>query len=163
MCPGDIRKEEQRRKLDAVGKAIAANDSFLHRFTPPGAKYDSVFEILAVHSAPRGEVTIFDFPEVFRHYDEVAGYDYWKIHVDDISYHEGHGEFYKTFGISQQGCIIVIRPDQYVSYIGPMEDVESINKFFSGFLRTPKSGLDDLVNGAATNGSEGKAADIRAH
>ena len=151
VCTGDIRNPEQRKKLDAIGKAIDDKESFLRRFTPPGAAYDSVFEILAVHNAPRVEATIFDFPEVFRHYDEVDGYDYWKIHVDDMSYHEGHGKFYETFGISREGCIIVLRPDQYVSYIGPMEDVESVNKFFSGFMRVPKGGLEDLVGGAVTN------------
>jgi phenol 2-monooxygenase len=161
VCPGDIRKREQREKLDAVGKAINANDSFLRRFTPPGAAYDSIFEILAVHNAPRVETTIFDLPEVFRHYDEVAGYDYWKIYVDDTSYHEGHGKFYETFGISPQGCIIVIRPDQYVSYIGALEDVASVNKFFSGFMRTPKGGQRDLVDGAMANGLEKKVADTR--
>ena len=153
VCPGDIHEPSQRTKLDSVGKALASSDSFLHRFTPPGAAFSSVFEILAVHSAPRVEVTVFDFPEVFRHYDEVAGYDYWKIYVDDMSYHEGHGKFYETFGISEKGCIIVIRPDQYVSYVGPMEDVEAVNKFFSGFMRAPKGGSSDLVSGGITNGA----------
>ena len=56
---------------------------------------------------------------------------------------------------------MVIRPDQYVSYVGALYDVESVNKFFSGFMRTPKGGLDDLVNGAVENGLEGKVADTR--
>lgn len=58
---------------------------------------------------------------------------------------------------------MILRPDQYVSYIGPMGDVESVNKFFSGFMRTPKGGLDDLVNGASKDGLEGKVADMRMH
>ena len=154
---GDIRKPEQRKKLDSIGKAIDDKDSFLRRFTPPGAAFDSVFEILCVHHAPRTESTIFDFPEVFRHYDEVEGWDYWKIYVDDMSYHEGHGKIYETFDISPEGCAIVIRPDQYVSYVGPLDDVEAINKFFSGFMRNPLSnGSDDVVNGI-----EARAADLR--
>ena len=106
---GDIREPNQRRKLDAVGQAIDDKGSFLRRYTPPGAAYDSVFEILAVHSAPRTETTIFDFPEVFRHFDDVDGYDYWKIYADDVSYHEGHGKIYDTFNISSSGCAVNAR------------------------------------------------------
>ena len=51
-----------------------------------------------------------------------------------MSYHEGHGQIYKTFGISEQGCVVVLRPDQYISYVGPMDDVKSLNLFFSGFM-----------------------------
>lgn len=161
VCPRDIRNPEQRQKLDAVGKAMDAKDSFLRRYTPPGTLRDSVFEVLAVHSAPRVEVTIFDFPEVFRQYDEVNGWDYWKIYVDDESYHEGHGKFYETFGVSSGGCILVIRPDQYVSYIGPMDDVEAINKFFDGFMRMPPAVVTDGINKLGLNGDGFGNGDVR--
>lgn len=172
---GDIRDLGQRQKLEAVGQAVDAKSSFLRRFTPPGASHDTIFEILAVHSAPRTETSIFDFPKVFRHFDDVQGYDYWKIYVDDMSYHEGHGKIYETFGISSKGCAVVIRPDQYVSYIGPMEDVGRLNEFFAGFMipRASKelSGDGDIedISGEPSqaavpslNNFEAKAADTRA-
>ena len=60
----------------------------------------------------------------------------------DESYHEGHGQFYKTFGVDrEQGCTIIIRPDQYVSYVGPVDDVKALNHFFSAFM-VPRG--DDL-------------------
>jgi phenol 2-monooxygenase len=154
VLAGDIRQPGQRKKLDAVGWAIGKEDSFLRRFTPPGSAFDSIFEILAVHSAPRTETTIFDFPEVFRHYDDVDGYDYWKIFADDISYHEGHGKFYETFDVSPEGCILICRPDQYVSYVGPMDDVDAVNSFFSGFMLSRlKVGKGVTCDGFAPNGS----------
>ena len=149
ILASDIKQEKQRKKLESVGKAIDSQESFLRRFTAKDAAHDAVFELLAVHSAPRTDVTIFDFPEVFRHYDEVEGWDYWKIYVDDMSYHEGHGKFYETFGVSSEGCAVIIRPDQYVSYVGPMDDVEALNKFFSGFMKSPPH----TEKGCATNGT----------
>ena len=143
---GDIRQSEQRSKLEAVGSAIDDKNSFLRRFTPPTGPFDSVFELLAVHSAPRAEATIFDFPEVFRHYDEVDGWDYSKIHVDDMSYHEGHGKIYEKFEISPQGCAVIIRPDQYVSYVGPMDDIDAVTSFFAGFM------ISGVANETTTNG-----------
>lgn len=149
---GDITNGHQRTKLLAIGAAINDKASFLHRFTPPGSPRDTVFEVLAVHTAPRPSTTIFDFPEVFRNYDEVDGWDYSKIYVDEESYHEGHGKAYETFGISPEGAAVVLRPDQYVSYVGPMDDCESLNRFFEGFMQAASANgvakakeLDGLV------------------
>jgi phenol 2-monooxygenase len=74
---------------------------------------------------------IFDFPEVFRQYDAVDGWDYWKIFVDDESYHEGHGQVYQNLQIDPEGCAMIIRPDQHVSYVvGPMDSYENIDRSF---------------------------------
>ncbi|KIW37175.1 uncharacterized protein PV06_10794 [Exophiala oligosperma] len=136
---GDIRDSNQASKLKVLGDKLASPDSFLHRFTPPPpARYDDVFELLVVHNTPRRETTIFDFPPVWHPYDEVDGWDYWKIFVDDESYHEGHGEIFKNLEISSQGCNVILRPDQHVSYVGPMEGYEELDKFFSAFMISPR-------------------------
>lgn len=80
---GDIRDPQQRKRLDGLGEKLESDDSFLRTSTPQGQKYDSVIELLSVHSAPRQETTIFDFPECFRPWDDQDGWDYWKVHVDD--------------------------------------------------------------------------------
>lgn len=132
---GDIKAESQKQKMLKLCEPLAGSKSFLNRFTPAGGRYDSVFEVLTVHAAPRTEVTIFDFPEVLRPYDKLEGWDYNKIFVDNESYHEGHGKIYETFGIDpQKGCAVVLRPDQYVSYVGELSDYESLDKFFSAFM-----------------------------
>jgi phenol 2-monooxygenase (NADPH) len=135
VMPGDIKQPEQAAKLDAVGQDFDKKTSFLHKFTPIGGPKDEVFEVLAVHKAPRQSVTIFDFPKVFRNFSEIDGWDYGKIFADDQSYHEGHGHFYKTFKVSEKGCIAVLRPDQYVSYIGPIENPSAVTDFFAGFMK----------------------------
>jgi phenol 2-monooxygenase len=135
IFPGDIRNKRQKDRLDKFGQKVASTDSFLKRFTPTHARYDAIIELLVVHAAPRSSVTVFDFPEAFRPYDEMDGWDYWKIFVDDESYHEGHGELYENFGIDcEEGCSIIIRPDQYLSYVGPMDAYDEIDRFFSGFM-----------------------------
>jgi hypothetical protein len=54
---GDITKPQQFHKL---GQTLASPNSFLQRFTPRGERYDSNFELLTVHAAPRQKTTIFD-------------------------------------------------------------------------------------------------------
>lgn len=80
---GNIRDVEQKKRLDGLGQKLGAESSFLRWCTPRNQRYDSVIELLSVHSAPRQETTIFDFPEAFRPWNEQDGWDYWKIHVDD--------------------------------------------------------------------------------
>ena len=135
IFPGDLSNSRQEQRLAEVGEALGAPDSFLRRYTPSDARYDSVIELLGVHHGRRQQTTIFDFPEAFRQYDDQDGWDYWKIFVDDQSYHEGHGQIYENYGIDpEEGCAVIIRPDQYVSYVGPMDDYDAMNKFFSAFM-----------------------------
>lgn len=132
---GDIKDAQQRGRIEALGGKLGAADSFLKRFTPSGQRYDSVIEVLTVHASPRQDITIFDLPEAFRPWDQEAGWDYWKVHVDDSSYHEGHGEAYKNYGIDKTtGCAVILRPDQYVSWIGEVDDYDSMDRFLSGFM-----------------------------
>jgi phenol 2-monooxygenase len=159
IFPGDIRLPRQKERLARLGQQLASSDSFLKRFTPPNARYDSVIELLAVHAAPRREVDLFDLPEAFRQYDEVDGWDYWETFVDDESYHEGYGNIYEFFGINpQEGCAMIIRPDQYLSYIGQMDAYGEMDRFFSAFMvpqREKNAGLE-VANGgtpAATRGA----------
>jgi phenol 2-monooxygenase (NADPH) len=144
---GDVRDASQKAKLQSLGERMEAPTSFVRRFTPPEAKYDAVFEVMAVDAAPRTEATIFDFPEVFRPHDELDGCDYWKIFVDDESYHEGNSHAFEFYGIdAKKGCDVILRPDQHVSYVGPMDAYEDMDKFFSGFMLQPPP----LQNGSGT-------------
>ncbi|EXA28737.1 phenol 2-monooxygenase [Fusarium oxysporum f. sp. pisi HDV247] len=139
LFPGDVSKPEQKQRLQVLTDQLGSLSSFIRRFTPKTGRYDSVIEVLTIHSAKRQDIELLSFPEVLRPYDEIEGWDYNKVFVDDVSYHEGYGNLYETFGIDRDvGCAIVVRPDQYVSYIGRIEDYASIDSFFSGFMRTQK-------------------------
>ena len=55
--------------------------------------------------------------------------------MDDESYHEGHGEAYMGYGVDRKrGCVVVVRPDQYVGWIGEVEDVVDLGGYFEGIL-----------------------------
>jgi phenol 2-monooxygenase len=132
---GNVSQAEQMQRVQTWGAAIAKEDSFLHRFTAKGSRIDSIIDILTIHSAKRTETELLDFPEVMRPYVEHEGWDYWKVYVDDQSYHEGHGHAYENYGVDpKRGCVVVLRPDQYVSWLGDLEDVKELDAFFSGFM-----------------------------
>lgn len=132
---GDVTFPDQKFRVVRFCQALEAPQAAIKRVTPSDAPVDSVIQILTVHHAPRTSVDIFTFPELLRPFDGQKGWDYDSIFVDDESYHEGHGDAYKNYGIDpKQGCVIVTRPDQHVAYIGSLDDGEEVNKYFEGVL-----------------------------
>ena len=89
---GNLKNEKQWNRLQSFGESIAKPDSVVHRFTPSAQPVDAVIEILVIYSAPRQEVELLDLHEIFYPLDEKSGWDYSKVFVDEVSYHEGRGD-----------------------------------------------------------------------
>ncbi|KAH6954216.1 hypothetical protein DER45DRAFT_646022 [Fusarium avenaceum] len=134
---GDLLDQTQFARLSALAEGLNSPDSFINRYKPKeDEKLGSLFEILTIHSSPYEKVELLSLPDVFHPYSQEYGWDYNKVYVDDNSYHEGHGQAYHNYGIdAKRGCAIILRPDQYVSWIGELEDVGSMNDFFKGIFR----------------------------
>lgn len=136
VFPGRLTEPDNMQRFQQLGKQLGDPESFIQRYTPRGQSIDSVIEVLTVHAGPRREVELLDLPEAFHPYDSNMGWDYWKVYVDDNSYHEGHGRAYEHYGINPtHGASVIIRPDQHVSWVGDMDDYENISRFFSGFMK----------------------------
>ncbi|KAI9843805.1 MAG: hypothetical protein M1837_006065 [Sclerophora amabilis] len=147
LFAGNLSQPAQLGRVQRLGHFLSKLDSFIHRFTPAPATatttttttqpIDSVIEILTVHSAPRTAIELLDdLPDIYHPFSEREGWDYWKVYADDVSYHEGHGKAYENYGVDpERGCLVVLRPDQYVSWIGNLEDVADVDAFFAGFMR----------------------------
>jgi phenol 2-monooxygenase len=127
---GDVRDKAQMERVNKFAAHLDGENSFVSKYTPKDRKRNGLFHVLTVHSAPRVEVELHDFPKALR-----PDHDYWSVYVDDVSHHEGHGEAYKNYGVDpKKGCVVVARPDQYVSLLCELEDVDVIEKFFAGFM-----------------------------
>jgi phenol 2-monooxygenase (NADPH) len=135
LFAGNLTSQDQFKRVEEFCKSLTAANSFLHRFTPQGQKIDSVIEILTIHSGSRTAIELLDLPDLLHPFDEQTGWDYEKVFVDDVSYHEGHGEAYNKYGVDKEkGAVVVLRPDQHVAWAGELEDVEAIDAYFSGFM-----------------------------
>lgn len=148
LFAGNVLDAAQKARVDGFCAALDAPGSFLRRLAPAaggGARgaggAGGAVEVLTVHSAKRTEAEFFrDFPEVLRPFDEHDGWDYNKIYVDDVSYHEGFGDAYKNYGVDKErGCVVVARPDQYVGWIGELEDFDGLQKYFEGIFVFPSA------------------------
>lgn len=49
--------------------------------------------------------------------------------------HKGAGDIFEMRGIDRQkGCMVVVRPDQYISHVLPLDGYEELSEHFAGFL-----------------------------
>ncbi|GAA5828717.1 hypothetical protein JCM11251_005849 [Rhodosporidiobolus azoricus] len=137
LFAGDVRKPDQREKLEQVAAYFDSPSGPLRTYTPKGDDLDSVIELITVISNPRTSVEPNNFPEVLWPTKKPWGsraYD--KLYADDsgpVTPNE-RGEIYKNLQISPKGCLVVVRPDQTVSLVCGLDDAQQIGKFFSRFL-----------------------------
>ncbi|KAI4869209.1 putative phenol 2-monooxygenase [Hypoxylon rubiginosum] len=144
LFAGNILSATQKKRVEKFCEALGAPANFLHAATPAGSPLDSVIDVLTIHSAKRTETDLLkDFPEILHPFDPHTGWDYDRVFVDDASYHEGFGDAYKNYGVDKErGCVVAVRPDQYVGWVGDVEDFDGLQKYFEGCLvLSPKTEL----------------------
>lgn len=137
LFAGDVKNEEQKKRVQTWCAAADRQGSWLRRYTPVDADIDSRIEILTIHSSPRKEVELLDdFPEILHPLrSDDMGWSYDKVFVDDECYHQGHGQAYEGYGVDKhQGCVVVVRPDGYTGFIGDLDDIAGLEDYFGGCL-----------------------------
>lgn len=153
LFAGKILDPAQKARVDKFAAALDAPHSFLRRATPEGAKIDSVIEVLTIHASKRTDTELLrDFPDILHPFDAQTGWDYNKVYVDDESYHEGFGDAYKNYGVDpEKGAVVAVRPDQYVGWVGDLEDFKDLEAYFEGCLVLRQTvELTSRTNGASS-------------
>ncbi|KAI1423263.1 FAD binding domain-containing protein [Xylaria sp. FL1777] len=135
---GDIQDADTAKRLYKLASDL---ERLVRAFTPSDSDPDSIFNIILVLSSQRANVELQTIPDIFT---PVTGKwklkDILRVFVDDISYDNTHGHAYEAYGIDpSKGALVVIRPDQYIARIDPLNNVDGIDSFFSGFLKSPRN------------------------
>jgi phenol 2-monooxygenase len=132
LFPGDLSNPSRFQQFHNLGIRFEAPNSFIHTCTPMSASIDSIIEILTIHTSDRDEVDALDLPDIFHPWSESKGYHYWRIFARD---NDTGDDVYKAFGIDEEdGCLVVVRPDQHVAFIGDLWDLESVGMYFENVL-----------------------------
>ena len=65
--------------------------------------------------------------------------DYEKMFCADI---KGGNDIFAMRGIDREaGCMVIVRPDQYVAHVLPLDGYAQLASYFDGFM-LPQSGKD---------------------
>lgn len=105
----------------------------INRFTPAGADRDAVFDVRAVLQEYHRDLNITDMPALLRPASGKFGlFDNEKVFTSD---HRLGVDIFDRRGIDRaQGAIVVVRPDQYVSLVLPLDAFGELSDFFAGFM-----------------------------
>ncbi|GAB3187151.1 FAD-binding monooxygenase [Nesterenkonia suensis] len=101
-------------------------DSPVVRGTPEGADLDALFDVKGVYQQRHTEFEVTDAPRIFL--PEVGPYrllQYEKV----FSVLDGE-DIFEARGISRDGAVVVVRPDQYVAQVLPLTDTVGLAEFF---------------------------------
>jgi len=111
---------------------LASEKSPLSRFTPRSAEPDSVIDVRTVFQQGHRELAVEALPSVLRpHKGRLGLVDFEKAFcpapkADDI---------FDLRGIDRSaGCMVVVRPDQYVAAVLPLDAHEELTAFFGEVL-----------------------------
>ncbi|MBB5502954.1 FAD-binding monooxygenase [Paraburkholderia sp. MM5384-R2] len=125
--------DASRRALDALCEHLdKSSDSVLRRFTPKDADVDSVLDLRAVLQQPHREVRLEDVPALLLPRKGRHGLiDYEKAFTSDAT-----TDIFDERGIDrEQGALVVVRPDQYVAHVLPLNAYAELNAFFRPIIR----------------------------
>jgi phenol 2-monooxygenase len=116
----------------ALFDVLASEPSAIRRFTPARAEPDSVIDVRAVFQQGHRDLAVDEMPSVLLPRKGRLGViDYEKMFCPDPT----AGDIFDLRGVNRElGCIVVVRPDQYVSHVLPLDEHEALAEFFAGIL-----------------------------
>ena len=105
----------------------------VRRFTPQGQAHDAVIDCRAVLQQGFRVINITDLPHLLRPAKGEFGLtDYEKVFCSDL---KNGPDIYDLRSINRDGgCLVIVRPDQYVAQILPLDAHAELTGFFSGVL-----------------------------
>ena len=103
------------------------------RYTPPGADVDATIDLRAVFPHPHRDLQLERMPALLLPRKGRFGLvDYEKVFCPDF---ESGDDIYDLRGIDRRGgCIVVVRPDQYVAHVLPLDAHAALASFFAGIM-----------------------------
>lgn len=82
----------------------------------------SSIEVLLLHSGPLASVQPLGLHELYQPWDGAQGLDLWRIFSNDATDIKPCSSVHERYGVDKNnGCLVVLRPDQHVSFIGLLD------------------------------------------
>jgi phenol 2-monooxygenase (NADPH) len=116
----------------ALFEQLGAEKSPLARFTPAGADPDSVIDVRAVFQQGHRDLAVDRLPAVLLPRKGPFGLvDHEKAFCPDPK----ADDVFTLRGIDRErGCMVLVRPDQYVAHVLPLDAHDELADFLSGVL-----------------------------
>ena len=122
---------------------VDSPQSPVRRYTPAGADLDAVFDVRAVFQLSHHQLAMTALPEVlFPQKGRYGLRDYEKAFcaLAGPNQNDAGESIYALRQIDRKrGCLIVVRPDQYIAHVLPLDATDALAAFFGGFMLDVKA------------------------
>jgi len=121
-----------RSRARELCEFLGSDASPITRFTPKDADPDSVIDVRAIFQQGHRDLAVEKMPSVLLPRKGIFGLiDYEKMFCPDPK----AGDIFELRGVNREtGCMVVVRPDQYVSHVLPLHGHEALADFFAEIL-----------------------------
>jgi phenol 2-monooxygenase len=142
FCGGGDAAAEGVSLVELCRFLSGSEASPLRRFTRRDADIDSIIDFRAVFQQHFRDLAIERMPTLLRPRKGRLGLvDYEKMFCTDLR--QGR-DIFDLRGIDRErGCLVVVRPDQYVAHVLPFDAHDQLAAFFDGFM-LPAAGRDTV-------------------
>jgi phenol 2-monooxygenase len=126
---------------------LASDASPIRRFTPASADPDSVIDVRAIFQQGHRDLAVDEMPSILLPRMGKFGLtDYEKMFCPDPKF----DDIFDLRGVNREtGCVVVVRPDQYVSHVLPLHAHEALTDFFAGILTDVKERASETASSAS--------------
>lgn len=121
------------QRLRALADFLVSAKSPVTRFTPPGAAIDSVIDVRAIFQQGHRDLKVEELPQVLLPRKGVFDLvDYEKVFSANLKPDQ---DIFDLRGIDRKaGAMVIVRPDQFVANVLPLDAHEDLAGFFGGLL-----------------------------
>ena len=111
-----------------------SQESPVRKYTPNGADIDSVIDVRAIFQQGHRELAVEAMPSfLLPRKGRYELCDYEKMFCPDL---KSGDDIFDMRGIDRdRGCMVIVRPDQYVAHILPLGAYTELAAFFDGFMK----------------------------
>jgi phenol 2-monooxygenase len=146
VCDGNVEHLGHHAKADGRWRVYAFADAsqaklnkwaadaapLLAGFTPAGADMDSVFDVKAIYQNSYDDLEILDSPELFLPKSGPLGLTDWEKVYTAAPNAWTDADIFAERELSRDGVVVVVRPDQYVAAVLPLDATDELASFLGG-------------------------------
>lgn len=121
---GDISRPDQLERVQKLGQTLALPQP---KSQPENG--ENIFDVLVLHSSRREDVRFCKLPST------LCSQSQSNVYADNLPYLGGLGTAYQAYGVDRlNGCLVVVRPDGHVLFVGELEDSDKLHEVFSEIM-----------------------------
>ncbi len=112
---------------------VSSDQSPVRRYTPAGADIDSVIDVRAIFQQGHRQLALEATPSFLLPRKGRYGLkDYEKMFCSDL---KNRADIFDLRRIDRKaGCMVLVRPDQYVAHVLPLDAFAELGSFLAGFM-----------------------------